>query len=142
MRSTFRRYATATPASVHCMSPQFVFGDLSCTGLRTELWNPRNHELFTIHRIISHWIIVHSFWVCIICLTWIIWISQSDGFGPGRELPEDSDSGIASVSLLSASCGCCFVCFRDDSHQRDARHPHHCEDRSIMFVLYCSTWQP
>ena len=22
-----------------------------------------------------------------------------------------------------------FVCFGDDSHQRDARHSHHCEDR-------------
>ena len=23
----------------------------------------------------------------------------------------------------------CLFCFRDDSHQRDARHSHHCEDR-------------
>ena len=32
--STLRRYAIATPASVHCMSRQLVFGDLSCIGFR------------------------------------------------------------------------------------------------------------
>ena len=32
VRSIFRRYAMATPASVHCMSRQLVFGDLSCVG--------------------------------------------------------------------------------------------------------------
>ena len=35
VRSTFRRNAMAAPASVHCMSRQLVFGDLSCTGLKT-----------------------------------------------------------------------------------------------------------
>ena len=34
VRSTLRRYAMATPASVHCMSRQLVFGDLSCTWFR------------------------------------------------------------------------------------------------------------
>ena len=43
----------------------------SCSAicLRRETWHQRNHELFTIHRIISHWIIVcssYSSWVCTI----------------------------------------------------------------------------
>ena len=81
VRSTLRRYAMATPASVHCMSRQLVFGDLSCTGFRRKTWHPRHHKLFTIHRIISHWI------ACSACSSWIfwIWIFRSYGFGPGRE---------------------------------------------------------
>ena len=65
-RSTSRRYAMVTPASVHSMSRQLVFGDLSCTGFRRETWHPRHHELFAIHRTISHWIIV-----CSCCSSWI-----------------------------------------------------------------------
>ena len=37
VRPTLRRYAMATPASVHCMSRQLVFVDLSCTGFRRRL---------------------------------------------------------------------------------------------------------
>ena len=36
MRSNFRRYAMATPASLHGMSRQLLFGDLSCIGFRRE----------------------------------------------------------------------------------------------------------
>ena len=60
VRSTLRRYAMATPASAHCMSRQLVFGDLSCTRFGRETWHPRNHQLSTIRRIISHWSIVCS----------------------------------------------------------------------------------
>ena len=44
VRSTLRRNAMATPASVHCMSRQLVFGDLSCTGLKRKTWHPRHHK--------------------------------------------------------------------------------------------------
>ena len=59
VRSSIRRYALATPASVHCMSRQLLFGDLS---LALGSGHPRNGELFTIHRIISHWINVCAPW--------------------------------------------------------------------------------
>ena len=49
MRSTLRRNAMTTPASVHCVSGQHVFGDLSCTGFRRKIWHPRHHCLVTIH---------------------------------------------------------------------------------------------
>ena len=39
MRSTLRRNAMATPASVHCVSHQLLFDDLSCTGLRRKVWH-------------------------------------------------------------------------------------------------------
>ena len=100
MGSTLRRNAMTTPASVHCMSRQFVFGDLSCTGLRRKIWHPRHHC-----HIISRWIMCSSwnFW---------IWILRSYRFGPGRQPPdsESPDSGIASI-FLSVSCRCCTRCF-------------------------------
>ena len=39
MRSTLRRNAMTTPVSVHCMSRQLMFSDLSCTGFRRKIWN-------------------------------------------------------------------------------------------------------
>ena len=115
MRSTLRRNAMATPASVHCVSRQLVFGDLSCTGLRRKVWRPRHHCLVTIH-IISH-LIMCSSWNFRIwsssCSSWIfwIWILRSYRFGPGRQPPEgrlseSSDSGIASILF----CTRCFLC--------------------------------
>ena len=107
MRSTLRCNAMATPASVHCMSRQLVFGDLSCTGLRRKVWHPRHHCLVTIH-IVSHWIVRSSwnFW---------IWILRSYGFGPvqqppGESLSESLDSGIASALFPLVSCRCCTLC--------------------------------
>ena len=98
VRSTLRRCAMATPASVHCVSRQLVFGDLSCTGPRREIWHPRHHSPSTSSRIGtcappatsgtsgSSWI----FWV---------WILRSYGFGNGRQQrdSESPDSGIVSV---------------------------------------------
>ena len=107
MRSTLRRDAMATPASVHCVSRQFVFGDLSCTGLRRKIWHPRHHCLFTIH-IVSHWIVPSS------CTSWIFWIRilRSCGFGHGRQ-PSPRTQTMASHQscFLSVSCRCCTRCF-------------------------------
>ena len=97
MRSTLRRNAMATPASVHCVSLQLVFCNLSCTGLRRKVWHSRHHCLVTIH-IVSHWIERSS------CSSWNFWICilRSCGFGPCRQpsegrLSESSDSGIATI---------------------------------------------
>ena len=118
VRSTLRRNTMATPASVHCMSRQLVFGDLSCTGLKRKTWHPRHHKHFTIHRIISHWI------VCSSCSPWVfwIWVFWSYRFGSSWQPPEE-DSGIASVlfpfgfmkmlnalfSLCTQLCNHCIV---------------------------------
>ena len=58
--------------------------------VQEKTWHPQHHKFFTIHRIISHWIV---------CCSWIfwIWIFWSYRFGPGWEPLEDSESGIAFV---------------------------------------------
>ena len=109
MRSTLRRNAMTTPASVHCMSRQLVFGDLSCTGFRRKIWHPRHHCLVTIH-IISHWIMCSSWNFWISCSSWNfwIWILRSYRFGPGRQPPDsESPSILFSIGL----CRCCTRCF-------------------------------
>ena len=78
MRSTLRRNAMATPASVRCVSRQLVFDILSCTGLKRKVWHPRHHGRVTIH-IISYWIGRSSWNVWIwssSCSSWI-WILQT-----------------------------------------------------------------
>ena len=104
MRSTLRRNAMTTPASVHCMSRQLMFSDLSCTGFRRKIWHPRHHCLVTIH-IISHWISCSSwdFW---------IWILRSFRFGPCRHTPILNLQTVASHQscFLLVSCRCCTRC--------------------------------
>ena len=116
MRLTLRRNAMTTPASVHCVSRQLMFSDLSRTGFRRKIWHPRHHCLVTIH-IIPHWIMCSSwdFWIScsswnfwipcsswnlwILCSSWSFWILQSYRFGPSRQLSnsECPDNGIASI---------------------------------------------
>ena len=107
MRSTLRRNAMTTSASVHCVSRQVMFSDLSRTGFRKKVLHPRHHCLVTTH-IISHWILYSSwnFWIScsswnfwVSCSSWNFWILRSYKFGPGRQPPdsESPDSGIASI---------------------------------------------
>ena len=111
-----RRNVMTTKASVHCMSRQLMYNDLSRTGFRRKIWHPRHHCLVTIH-IISHWIMCSSsnswisccswnFWIMcsssnswISCSSWNFWISCSYRFEPRRQPPdsESPDSGIASI---------------------------------------------
>ena len=108
MRSTLRRNAITTPASVHCMSRQLMFSDLSCTGFRRKIWHPRHHCLVTI--MCSSW----NFWIP--CSSWNFWILWSYRFGPSRQLPdsESPDSGIASnlfsLGFLYMLCALFSLC--------------------------------
>ena len=114
MRSTLRRNAMTTPASVHCVSRQLVFDDLSCTGFRRKIWHPRHHCLVTIH-IISNWIVRSpwNFWIWSSCCSSWIWIPRSYRFGPGRQPPDSEFQTMASHQscFLSVSCQCCTRCF-------------------------------
>ena len=121
VRSTFRRYAMAAPASVHCVSRQLVFGNLSCTGFGRETWHPRNHERFTIHRIISHWILVCSSCSSFVCPplshldSWdsldhlVLRVRTRPGAPP--RLPTTETGTSHQYRFLSVSCRCFTRCF-------------------------------
>ena len=105
VRSTLRRNAMATPASVHYMSRQLVFGDLSCIWFKKKTCPPPHHEHFTIHRIISHWI------VCSSCSSWVFWIWAfwSYRFGSNQDPPKKTVASHQSC-FPSVSCRCCTRC--------------------------------
>ena len=107
MRSTLRRKALTTPASVHCMSRQHIVSDLSCTGFRRKSWHPRHppHHLALDHVLLLELLDLDS------PGTSGSGFSRVTGSDPAGNPP--TDSGIASIMFLLVSfrrCARCSLC--------------------------------